>query len=102
MSLITFSIKRGSFWQDGEQRHATHVNPELRTIKLTSVERDRMDPTHTDLQSAEEVELEAKKLEVDAELAKKRAAALAKIDAEHKAELEAKAKKPASKKDGDK
>lgn len=93
MTKITFSIKRGSFWQDNAQRHANHADPSLRTISLTAADRDAMDPTHTDLQSAEEAALEGKSLDVDAGLAKKRAAALEKIDAEHTAELAALAEK---------
>lgn len=90
--MTTFVIKRGSFWQDGKQRYANHPDPSLRTVSLADIERDAMDPNHTDLQSADEAALEAKKLQAESELKVKQAEALAKIDAEHKAALEAKKK----------
>lgn len=73
MSAILYSIKRGSFWQGGKQRHADAEDPDLRTIALTPKERDAMDPDHSHLQSADEASGEAKKLEAESEAAKKKA-----------------------------
>ncbi len=99
--MTTYIIKRGGIWQGGKLRTSDHADTKLRTVELDDEQRKLIDPDGSLLQSAEEAALEAKKLKAEADLSAKRAEALAKIDADHQAELEAKSK-PDAKKGGGK
>lgn len=78
---MNYLIKHGGVWANGK------LIPTGGNVELSDEDRELIDPNHTDLQSGAEADTEASKLSVDADLAKARAAALARVDAEHAAKL---------------
>lgn len=81
--MTTFTIKHGIIWQGNKPRSVGE------TVEIDDAQRDVIDPNHTDLQSASEAKLEAEKLAAEADLAKQKAEAFAKLDAEHAAKQKA-------------